>query len=189
MHNIEKKEQKRQQTEIRQIEQKWAGLMRPQKDPYREQHEAFLSRTGICEICGKAYTVREYMESCGSKKANDNGVCSAECRRIKKNKQYRASHKRHGVKDNHRARAKKNGCKYDPSVNLKKLIQRDGLKCAICGGECDPNDRGWSQWVGPMSPSLDHIIPLAKGGGHTWDNVQVAHMICNSRKKDTQEVV
>ena len=155
---------------------------------YEEVHEAFLHRTGVCAICGKQYIVREYMESCGSKKANDNGVCSAECRRVKKNRQYRASHKRRGVKDNHRIRARKHGCEYDPSITLKKLIKRDGLRCAICGGVCDPDDRSWSKWVGAMSPSIDHIIPLAKGGGHTWDNVQVAHMICNSEKSDRVEL-
>ena len=33
-------------------------------------------------------------------------------------------------------------------------------------------------------PSIDHIIPISKGGQHTWDNVQLAHMICNSIKNN-----
>ena len=32
--------------------------------------------------------------------------------------------------------------------------------------------------------SIDHIIPLSKGGTHTHDNVQLAHLGCNSRKHD-----
>lgn len=32
--------------------------------------------------------------------------------------------------------------------------------------------------------TLDHIIPLSKGGTHTWDNVQLAHMSCNAGKCD-----
>lgn len=56
------------------------------------------------------------------------------------------------------------------------------IRCAICGGMCDWNDRIWNGNCGPTYPSKDHIIPLAKGGTHTWDNMQVAHIICNSEK-------
>jgi 5-methylcytosine-specific restriction endonuclease McrA len=33
---------------------------------------------------------------------------------------------------------------------------------------------------------LDHIKPIAKGGPHTFDNVQPAHPRCNRRKKDRE---
>ena len=82
----------------------------------------------------------------------------------------------------HRHRAKMWGRKYDPTVTLERLINRDGLRCAICGEICDPNDRRWNKRFGPMYPTIDHIKPLSKGGNHTWDNVQIAHSICNSRK-------
>lgn len=72
---------------------------------------------------------------------------------------------------------------FDPNIiTLKKLVERDGLKCAICGKVCDWNDHSWSKYSGPMYPSIDHIVPMAKGGPHTWENVQVAHIICNSEK-------
>lgn len=32
--------------------------------------------------------------------------------------------------------------------------------------------------------TIDHIIPLSKGGTHTYNNVQLAHYICNSKKSD-----
>jgi 5-methylcytosine-specific restriction endonuclease McrA len=35
-----------------------------------------------------------------------------------------------------------------------------------------------------MAPSLDHILPLARGGAHDHSNLQLAHRICNSRKSD-----
>lgn len=40
---------------------------------------------------------------------------------------------------------------------------------------------------GPMYPSIDHIVPMSKGGGHVWENVQVAHIICNTEKGDSCE--
>ena len=32
----------------------------------------------------------------------------------------------------------------------------------------------------PLCASLDHVVPLSLGGGHTRDNVQCAHWLCNS---------
>lgn len=33
-----------------------------------------------------------------------------------------------------------------------------------------------------MGPSIDHILPLARGGGDVPNNVQLAHLVCNMRK-------
>lgn len=50
--------------------------------------------------------------------------------------------------------------------------------CGICGDEIDPSLAPQD----PMSKSVDHIIPLAKGGAHAQGNLQWAHRICNLRK-------
>lgn len=55
---------------------------------------------------------------------------------------------------------------------------RDGGACGLCGL---PIDHALS-WPDPESASLDHILPLAKGGMHDQDNVQWAHLVCNLRK-------
>lgn len=36
----------------------------------------------------------------------------------------------------------------------------------------------------PMSASVDHIVPLSRGGEHSMANVQCAHLSCNSSKGD-----
>ena len=181
----EERKKREEQAEIKKIEHKWYRLTHPPKD---ERREALLNQTGICEICGKPYTVREYIKSCGMRYARNNGVCSAECRTEKTRQIRREAHR--GRRDSHRNRARKFGCEYDSSITLKKLVDRDGLRCAICGEMCDWNDHSWSEYSGPTYPSIDHIIPMSKGGGHVWNNVQVAHIICNSEKGDnTQEAV
>lgn len=60
------------------------------------------------------------------------------------------------------------------------VFDRDGWVCGICG---EPVDKAL-QWPDPMSVSLDHIVPLSKGGSHTLDNVQCAHLCCNMSKRD-----
>lgn len=65
-------------------------------------------------------------------------------------------------------------------VNRTRVYERDGWDCQICGLPIDREAKA----PHPMSPSLDHIIPLARGGTHTEANCQAAHLICNVRKGD-----
>lgn len=81
-------------------------------------------------------------------------------------------------------RCKKYGAAFDSSVTPEKIFARDCYKCRICGRMCDMHDTSWNGFIGALYPTIDHIIPLAKGGSHTWDNVQCAHAICNSAKRD-----
>jgi 5-methylcytosine-specific restriction endonuclease McrA len=36
------------------------------------------------------------------------------------------------------------------------------------------------------SATIDHVIPLAKGGPDVWENVQATHCLCNGQKGDGQ---
>jgi len=70
------------------------------------------------------------------------------------------------------------------------VAQRNGdLICYICATECDVNDYTITTEghfiVGPLYPSLEHIIPLSKGGQHSSDNADLAHFRCNYEKSDT----
>ncbi|PXY12777.1 HNH endonuclease [Corynebacterium striatum] len=66
-------------------------------------------------------------------------------------------------------------------VSLERVLERDGWKCGICGKRIPKN----SKWPDAMSASLDHIVPLSRGGAHTMVNVQAAHYGCNARKNST----
>lgn len=138
-----------------------------------ERKAAKLQVDRTCRECGATFH-SEYENA---------AYCSPECRRKHDNKAANARHKRNGYSSCHRKRARNYGCVYDPSVNLKRLIERDGLTCYICGKRCDPNDLSWGT-SGPNRPTLDHVVPLAKVGGHTWGNVKVCCGECNSAKRD-----
>ncbi len=68
-----------------------------------------------------------------------------------------------------RALKKTNG-PYDPKIDWTLLSRRDHDRCGWCGEGL----RG--------DISLDHIVPLSKGGPHTHDNFQLVHKSCNSQK-------
>lgn len=55
---------------------------------------------------------------------------------------------------------------------------RDEGRCWICSHSVDPS----TAWPDPMSPSIDHVIPLALGGDHTLSNCSLSHLRCNIRK-------
>ncbi len=63
----------------------------------------------------------------------------------------------------------------------KKKIYATQSHCGICGCEVDFA----LKFPHPMSPCIDHIIPVSKGG-HPSDitNLQLAHMWCNRQKSD-----
>ena len=77
----------------------------------------------------------------------------------------------------------------DKDITLESLYKRDRGLCHICGLTCnwddyiiDSNQKQCGEWY----PSIDHVIPLSKGGMHSWDNVKLAHRRCNSIKSDKE---
>jgi hypothetical protein len=79
----------------------------------------------------------------------------------------------------HRARARRYGVQHQ-NINKSRVYERDDWRCGICGDHVDPE----AKWPAAMSPSLDHIVPLAAGGSHMYENVQCAHLRCNLLKND-----
>ena len=56
-------------------------------------------------------------------------------------------------------------------VDRHEVYRRAGGSCGIC-----------SEPVDPANFHVDHIIPLARGGVHSYANTQPAHPLCNHRK-------
>lgn len=85
-----------------------------------------------------------------------------------------------------RRRSNRYGCNdFDGSISLRSLFIRDKGVCQICGMPTDPHDIE-NGHIRKNYPTLDHIVPLSKGGSHTWGNVQLAHMKCNAGKCDKE---
>jgi 5-methylcytosine-specific restriction endonuclease McrA len=78
---------------------------------------------------------------------------------------------------NHRRRARKYAVAYE-IIDVAKVAERDGWTCGVCCLPINPDLR----FPDPGSRSIDHIVALARGGSHTYDNVQLAHFLCNNLK-------
>jgi 5-methylcytosine-specific restriction endonuclease McrA len=63
-------------------------------------------------------------------------------------------------------------------IDRMDLFEYYGWTCHLCDGEIDRELRH----PHPMSATIDHVVPLERGGRHVWDNVKPAHKQCNEAK-------
>ena len=111
---------------------------------------------GYCAECGDAFVVRHRRPV---------KFCSRSCK----------------VAVSSRNRLTKKRTNFVERVFRSKVFRRDHWICQLCG---DPTSSKWTP-NDPWAPTLDHIIPIAAGGEHSYANTQCAHAICNSRKQDS----
>ena len=57
------------------------------------------------------------------------------------------------------------------------LAERDGDRCWYCGCRFDDREDGGSRTL-----TIDHVEPLAGGGGSSLDNLRLCCRTCNRRK-------
>ena len=76
-----------------------------------------------------------------------------------------ASHRRHALRVKSRTHF----------ITRFELMLKDNAVCGICKDKVEISQA-----------SIDHIIPISKGGRHVWDNVQLAHFCCNIEKSNKE---
>lgn len=124
-----------------------------------------------CKKCGKPAIARGAFRS---------AACS-DCQRQAKTEENRRAKQKYGR--NHRQRARHHGVKY-VAFPVRDIYERDGYRCQLCGKAVLPKAayRKRDGKIHPRSPTIDHIVPMCRGGNHEPDNCQTACFICNSRK-------
>ena len=115
-----------------------------------------------CRECGAAF-----VPAYGDRRRS---FCGDQCAK-------RAARKKRGP-GNDRKRACRAGVYYEP-VNRIKVFDRDGWCCQVCGARAPRTLKGSTS---PRAPELDHRIPLAMGGPHSYENCQLACRKCNLAK-------
>ena len=138
--------------------------------------DQWLDEEFTCYECHRVFTRQQYMVAMGRTRMmkKDPWVCSPRCR----SKFY--------TRNSKHKRRQRYGDPRNDGIPLGDLIERDGGICQLCGGKVDLDDGFFDQdkrfHTGSKYPTVDHIIPLSKGGANTWDNVQLAHLSCNGGK-------
>lgn len=117
-------------------------------------------RNGQCKVCATWFT-----------HWNGDVTCSPDCQRQWKREVKRdCKHRRRATKAN----------AFVEKVYRRTVYEADGYRCHLCNKKTDPTKTA----PHPRSPTLDHVIPLSKGGTHERANVRTACFLCNSRKGD-----
>jgi hypothetical protein len=114
--------------------------------------------------CGECGT--EYVSEYGDKRRN---FCSARC----------------GRRFTHRLRKAREKVATPDRYSIEKfgaweIYRRDRFMCQLCGERVNLA----VPYFHAYAPTIDHIVPLSKGGKHKRDNVQCAHHFCNSLKSN-----
>lgn len=91
-------------------------------------------------------------------------------RKAETSKKYRLANQDR-INAHHAARRARKQAAFVEKVFRSKLFERDQGVCGICG-----------QPVDPERYHVDHIVPLIKGGKHSYANTQIAHPKCNTAK-------
>lgn len=123
-----------------------------------------------CHYCGSSYARPRQRARVPSR-------CE-ECKKARHRAYVRVYYANNPRGLDHVRRARKLGLGYE-RFKHSEIFDRDGWKCGICRKQISRRLR----WPHPMSVSLDHKIPLSKGGPHSRLNTQAAHLRCNLRKR------
>lgn len=90
---------------------------------------------------------------------------------------YRAKNKQLLAADNKQRKARKLSNEFE-KVNPEFFWKVQFGFCQLCFTKIDRAVK----FPDPQSGVLDHMIPLSKGGGHIYTNIQLAHNLCNMKK-------
>lgn len=137
------------------------GVCKPRQKRVQQPWSERKPKRQICQMCGGEHFAK-----------NPKRVYCDDCLPIR----FSVDPRR-----NQRNMAKKRARKvaaFVEDVDPTTLFERDGWRCHICGKKCRQDVDG----LHPQAPTIDHVIPLSKGGEHSYKNTACAHRRCNVSK-------
>ena len=137
---------------------------REEKRKLREKRKTESLITGKCVVCGKEFTTLNPLQKTCSKKCGRRWASRLQSHRL-------------------------DGKIVNNDITLEALYNRDSGVCYLCGCKCNWDDKtvtpeGFTI-TGPTYPTIEHVLPLAMGGLHSWKNIRLACFKCNSIKGAT----
>lgn len=141
----------------------------------------------VCGHCGKDFkprSVRVLMcsDECANARRREVDSQYGRNNRARINehsRRWRRNNSEKAADNSRRYRARKLGATVEDFARMD-VFERDGWVCGICH---EPIPKSHS-FPAPLSASLDHIVPLIRGGDHSMANSQASHLRCNLSKGD-----
>ena len=112
------------------------------------------------------------------RKSNPEKYAEKEAKRYEKDKDKRLLL---AVEHSHLRKARKKNTKTERGITKLSLKKKFGTKCHYCGIEMDFSTGSGRKFNKSMA-TIEHLIPLARGGEHTWENTVLACRHCNISK-------
>lgn len=129
---------------------------------------------GLCSFHYSRLLNGQDLDAPFNQKKYINEICLMDgCDKPHANKGYGLCSTHHNAKTRRR---------YKNGIHWLPLGERDNWVCHLCNGVVDQVAGTWDT---PNGGNVDHLIPRSKGGLDEWDNVRLAHFLCNWERSDT----
>lgn len=172
-------------SKLRAFRKRVAGLHCPVCDAFVER-----ATSKFCsDECARKFVFLSSCKHCGCETQflGHRGAVRRVCVACKKRIQRQANRRaRQLYGKNHRDRARYHGVNY-VAFPVRDIYERDGYRCQICRKRVfrKARYRKSDGKIHPLSPTIDHIVPMCRGGNHEPGNCQTACFLCNSKKSDS----
>ena len=143
---------------------------------HRHQPNRHAASSVACTVC-RAQVLRPT-------KSDRRPTCSVACRTLL---QHGVAYGMTGQYDwakDAALRARRAGATVIEVFDRGEVFVRDDWTCKLCSLPVDATASPFD----PASPSVDHVVPLSRGGEHTLANVQCTHLGCNASKQDAVDL-
>jgi len=166
-----------------------------QRLPISEFHKdkaATDGRRSKCKSCRLNLVKDWYQDNIQERrtKANSRRKENVEVERQKDNERYERDREKRialATEHSHRRKARKLNTVVEKGISVLSLKKRHGTKCHYCEKEMDFSKGVGRKFNNDMA-TIEHLIPLARGGEHTFLNTVLACRFCNiSRGAKSQE--
>jgi len=131
-------------------------------------------KTKECLDCGLEKSVAEFYKMASSPDGHHR-YCKTCCKLHRAAERVGKRDKKNGVsyRQYYRCKVDEGHKDADKDIKLRQVYKEARGICALC-----------KKYVKPKEASLDHKVPVSKGGKHHKSNVQLAHVRCNKKKGD-----
>lgn len=115
-----------------------------------------------CDDCEIDFTTSRHLSGMSAKPPVRCKACQLERARLRDRKKTLA----------------RQGALSSPRISVEIIAKRDSYICHLCNQLVDMDIKRTDK----LGATIDHVLPISKGGLDTMENVALAHWICNIRK-------